>query len=196
MIQSYLNHKSISKCRNNTNASIQYILKITDKIVCREIIGERMPIPTINNITKTCNWMIEQQKFDRKNARIIDIIKVSIPIELNKSQRIDIIKSFCENITKGRARWIAAIHDIHKNDVNSPHAHIIIRDRDYETGYVVIGLSNRGSTALLRENWEICANTYLKENGYKIQIHAKSQQPDLFKVNHHANFWKWVKEHK
>jgi MobA/MobL family len=74
------------------------------------------------------------------------------------------VREFAEQITAGRASWLAAFHD-DGNDRNNPHVHLVIRDRDPETGKRVCGMSERGSTDRLRELWERHANEALELAG-------------------------------
>lgn len=71
----------------------------------------------------------------------------------------------------GRAPWLAAIHRDHPEN---PHAHIVVRDKDPETGKRVAGLSEKGSTDRLREAWERHANLALERAGVEARIDRRS----------------------
>jgi hypothetical protein len=75
-----------------------------------------------------------------------------------------LVRDFAEHVTQGRAPWLAAFHDKGK-DAQNPHCHLVIRDRDPKTGERVIGTSEIGSTARLRESWEKYANEALQRAG-------------------------------
>lgn len=86
---------------------------------------------------------------------------LALPKELNPEQRAALVRGYAEAVTQGRAPWLAAFHDQGK-DVDNPHCHLVIRDRDPETGKRVIQLSEKGSTQRLRELWETHANQALE----------------------------------
>lgn len=83
-------------------------------------------------------------------------------------------QGFCQEITHdGRASWLAAVHD-RGEDAHNPHAHIIIRDKDRETGKRVALLSEKGSTERIREAWERHANAALERAGSTETIDRRS----------------------
>jgi hypothetical protein len=68
---------------------------------------------------------------------------------------------------------MAGIHDLGE-DAHNPHAHIIIRDKDRETGKRVFGTSEKGSTDRLRQIWEDVANQALERAGIEARIDRRS----------------------
>jgi hypothetical protein len=118
-------------------------------------------------------WLDREEQNDRKNARVIDKVVVALPIELSHEQNMELLWDFCETMTKGRASWIAAIHD-GPNDRDNPHAHIIFRDRDFQTGKRVMLTTERGSTERFREGWENAANRALEREGFDARIDRRS----------------------
>lgn len=118
-------------------------------------------------------WLDAQEDGDRKNARVADKVMVALPIELTHAQRAELLTAFAEGMTEGRASWVAAIHD-GPSDADNPHAHLIFRDRDFETGRRVMQLSEKGSTERLRVAWETHANTALQRAGLDIRIDRRS----------------------
>jgi hypothetical protein len=129
-----------------------YVRYITRSEVCRTILGERMPIDS-----RIYAWLDDQEKNDRKNARVVDRVIVALPAELSRDQNIELLQAYGERLTEGRASWMAAIHD-GPRDADSPHAHMVFRDRDIETGRRVMLTSEAGSTERLRQVWEEEAN--------------------------------------
>jgi hypothetical protein len=77
--------------------------------------------------------------------------------------------SLVEDVTRGRASWIAAFHEGGKDEQN-PHAHLVVRDRDPATGRRVAQLSERGSTERLRRLWQEHANRALEAAGHAERI--------------------------
>lgn len=118
-------------------------------------------------------WLDAQEAGDRKNAWVIDKVMVALPIELSHAERAELVTSYAEGMSQGRASWVAAIHD-GPGDADNPHAHIIFRDRDAETGKRVMMLSEQGSTERLREVWEREANLALERAGHDARIDRRS----------------------
>ena len=142
-------------------------------ILCRKTVGvvlaEHMP----DGFRAVQQWLLDQEEADRKNARVIEKIMVAFPLELHPLQRQQLLREFCGRITRGRAPWLAAIHDKGK-DAHNPHAHIIIRDRDIETRRRVAQLSEKGSCDWLRKLWADTANEALERAGQKVRIDHRS----------------------
>ena len=133
------------------------------------VLGEHMPTGSRSVNT----WLNKQELADRKNARVIEKIRVALPIELQPFQHHQLIRRYVHRITKGRAPWLAGIHDKGK-DAHNPHAHILIRDRDIKTGRRVANLSDSGSCERLRKIWEEEVNRALKEAGFDESVDCRS----------------------
>jgi hypothetical protein len=98
---------------------------------------------------------------------------VAIPAELPAWLRPGLIREFGERLSGGRIPYAAAIHDMAADDDN-PHCHMILRDRDLETGRRVLRTSEAGSTEYLREVWETVANAALADAGCYEKIDRRS----------------------
>ena len=122
---------------------------------------------------KARSWIRREEDADRANARVVDKVLLALPRELNSSQRAALVREFAEQITLGRASWLAAFHD-DGDDLHNPHVHLVVRDRDPETGKRVCGMSERGSTERLRELWERHANEALKNSGRSERIDRRT----------------------
>ena len=144
------------------------------------VMAERMP----ENKGRAQRWLRSAEKADRKNARVADKLVIALPIELTLDQNIGLVRTFAETLTRGRASWFAAIHARGK-DRENPHVHILVRDRDVQTGERVVMFSAgpkevqqraaKGKTApttlnLIRELWEKSANAALAEAGRRERI--------------------------
>jgi len=46
------------------------------------------------DLVKTRNWITEQERKGRKNARVADTIIVALPIELATKQRLQLLRQF------------------------------------------------------------------------------------------------------
>ena len=156
-----LNHKAIGKgTQERPYTASAHVSYITRTKAMTRLEGARMPVEK----TGAMEFLRAGEDKDRKNARVADKIMLALPVELTAEQRAALVRRYAEDITKGRAPWLAAFHDKGK-DARNPHCHLIIRDRDPETGRRVIGLSENGSTQRLRETWTVHSNRALEESG-------------------------------
>jgi MobA/MobL family len=90
------------------------------------------------------------------NARIADKLMIALPLELTQEQRYDAVRSFMNELGKGRIAWCAAHHDSGK-DAHNPHVHIIFKDADIDTGRKVVGTttSSRDVREAKENDWKI-----------------------------------------
>lgn len=124
-----------------------------------------------------------EKELTRKNAVLGDALIVSLPVELSETHREEAALRYLWAITgEGRGKASAFYHTDHEHN---PHLHIILIDRDVDTGKPVLKLhSNRtiraklgvtsNSTEWLRETWERECNSVLEEYGYDIRIDRRS----------------------
>lgn len=152
-----LHHSSIGKSKQiqpyTAGAHISYISR---KSAASRFESGRMPIEPRRAAADISN----NEDHLRKNARVADKILLALPRELTADQRAALVRDFAETVTDGRAGWFAAFHDKGK-DVHNPHCHLLVCDRDTETGKRVFGTSEKGSTERLRILWEQKANAAL-----------------------------------
>ena len=169
-----LHHGFIGRTMQGPGAAGSFAYYITRPAACTEIIGEGMPTKRAEMIL----WLHEQEQTDRKNARVIDTIRVALPVELTQEQNVALLHAFGERMTEGRASWAAAIHDgpseVNEKGERNPHAHIIFRDRDIETGKRVMLTSEKGSTERFRAAWEQEVNIALEREGFDQRIDRRS----------------------
>lgn len=164
-----LNIRSIGKTTHaarTAGAHIRYIARPTAQ---PEIIGERMPTEP----RAARRWLDQQERDDRKNARVIDKITLALPRELSRRRRRALIQSFGERLTDGRASWLAAIHQ-DGTDADNPHAHFVLRDRDMQTGKRVAQLSEKGAADRVRLLWENAVNDALEAAGSVQRVDRRS----------------------
>lgn len=119
----------------------------------------------------------------RKNARIADKVLLSLPVELREEHRHEALRRFLRSITfDGRTRAIAFYHSDH---AHNPHAHVILLDRDVQTGQPVALMgANRqnrlkaglepNATEWLRKTWETDCNSVFSEFGYSLEVDRRS----------------------
>jgi hypothetical protein len=165
-----LHHSSIGKSTQDepytASAHIRYITRAR---ALSRLEGNRMP----TDADEAMDYLRKEEDTSRKNARVLDKVMLALPVELDAEQRAALVRSFAEDVTKGRAPWLAAFHDRGK-DAKNPHCHLVIRDRDPKTGKRVIGMSEAGSTERLRELWEQHANDALADAGLDIRIDRRT----------------------
>lgn len=118
-------------------------------------------------------WFRKQEREDRSNARVADKVLLALPRELSAAQRAEMVREFAEAVTVGKASWLAAFHETGE-DRHNPHVHLVVRDRDPETGKRACGMSERGSTERLRELWERHANAALESAGWVERIDRRT----------------------
>lgn len=191
--------KTTQKQAYTASAHIDYITEATEKgtrqvKTCTEILSARMPAEPIAAMA----WMDAQEDEDRKNARMIDKVRLALPVELTHDQNVQLVREYCERMSRGRAPWIAAIHDNPEKETNergqyNPHAHIVFRDRDFETGKRVMmttsdlrSMRKEGAEipAFLKDHdsigeyfrfkWEETANHHLQLAGQEARIDRRS----------------------
>ena len=142
--------------------------------------AEHMPIEP----AKARSWMNREEEADRKNARVLDKIRLALPRELSPSQRAELVQTFAQDLTGGRVPWYAATHQTGE-DAHNPHCHLVVRDRDIDTGKRVLKLSDsaRDRTAAglqpkavewVRERWEAVCNAALEHAGVDARIDRRS----------------------
>ncbi len=165
-----LHHQPIGKstqARPHTSAA--HVRYITRPSAASRIEARRMP----GTPGKAAAYMREVEDADRKNARVSDKLMLALPRELDEEQRVQLVRGFAEDVTQGRAPWLAAFHDQGKDTLN-PHVHLVIRDRDAVTGRRVAGLSEKGSTERLRALWENHTNRALERAGRSERIDRRT----------------------
>lgn len=129
-------HKPIGKTTNAKGFSYQNINYITREDACSKTIAQNMPADRSG-----ARPFFERMAYAdgvAANARIADTLIIALPIEMTPEQRWEAISGFMEKIGKGRIAWLSAFHDMGKDEHN-PHAHVIFRDADIETGRKVVG---------------------------------------------------------
>lgn len=175
-----LNLKSIGRSTHASGTAGAHLHYIAREGAEPELAAEYMP----TDPTEARTWMDNAERADRKNARVIDKVRIAIPRELSPQQRMELVRDFAKGITKDRVPWFAAIHASGK-DAHNPHCHLVIRDRDIDTGKRVLRLSDsprdRAKAGLepkaveyVRAQWEHHANQALERAGHDVRIDRRS----------------------
>ncbi len=171
------NLKSIGRTTHEAGTAGAHIRYISRADAEPEIMSHHMPDEAVEART----WMDNRERAMRKNARVIDKIRIALPRELTDTQRADLVQDFMFELTGGRVPWYAAIHQTGK-DAHNPHVHIAVHDRDIKTGKRVLRLSDSardrrkeclpGPRAVdwIREWWEMICNQTLEKVGVSARI--------------------------
>lgn len=161
-----LNHQPVGKATQaRPYTAAAHVRYITRPSAVSRIEAARIP----SEPEKARSYLRQMEDGDRKNARVIDKVRLALPVELDAAQRAALVRGFAEELTQGRAAWLAAFHDKGK-DAHNPHCHLVVRDRDVDTGRRVIGTSEAGSTDRIRVLWEAHANRALEQAGREERI--------------------------
>lgn len=175
-----LNHSSIGRSTHAAGTAAAHVGYITRRGAHAEVLAERMPAEP----SQAQAWMEQAETAERKNGRVCDKVIVALPRELDAQQQAELIREFANQVTQGRASWLAAIH---RDDPDNPHAHLVIRDKDPETGKRVAGLNDLSrtqrdgsktvsGTERLRLAWEQTANAALLGKGVQIDRRSLKAQ--------------------
>lgn len=165
-----LHHKPIGKAtQRKPHTASAHIRYITRPEAASRIEGARMP----TKAAKAAGYLKQMEDGDRANARVVDKVRLALPVELDAEQRAQLVRDYAEDLTQGRASWLAAFHD-KGEDAHNPHCHLVVRDRDHESGKRVIGMSEAGSTEKVRALWETHANRALERAGHEARIDRRT----------------------
>ena len=125
-----------------------------------------------------------------ENARICDKLMIALPGELAPEQRYEAVQTFMQELGQGRVAWCAAYHE-KGEDTHNPHAHIVFKDADIDTGRKVIGTTTsakdvreaqehgwkvppRATTDDLRKRWCDHLNKVMVRAGLDIRYDART----------------------
>jgi len=159
----FLRHDALGKAKYDKQGAVAhagYILRRNATVT----FGTRH-MPTA--YAKILGWVGNLYDNSRKNARVYDKLILQLPRELNQVQHVNLLRSFLDSVTEGRTPYLFSIHG---DKPGNPHAHVIIRDADIETGKRVALLSEAGSSYRLRAAWEKLVNSAMERHGHEQRI--------------------------
>ena len=171
-----LHHSAIGRTTHAPGTAGAHLAYIARTSACTAILGDGLPprtLPTPGKVGQARGWIDDEERQDRKNARVIDKFTLALPVELDAAQRMELVRDFAGRLTNGEAPWLAAIHDRGK-DAHNPHCHFVLRDRHVVTGKRAVGMSEKGSTERVRQIWEQTANDALTVAGTDARIDRRS----------------------
>jgi tetratricopeptide (TPR) repeat protein len=157
----FLKHEGLGKARYDRQGAVAHAGYILRKGALLTHGTRHMP-EAYNQILGWAGRVYDQS---RKNARVYDKLILNLPRELNTAEHVTLLRQFLDELTLGRTPYLFAIH---MDRPGNPHAHVIIRDADIETGKRVAGLSKAGSSYKVRAIWERINNQAL--TAYKVAI--------------------------
>ena len=175
-----LHHSSIglaSHGAGTAGAHARYILRHQDG---RDVLTHEMP----RSAQGARSHFNRIEKRIRKNGRVLDKVMVALPREASPAERMKMVDRFCRDITQDRCSWLAALHE-NTEESHNPHAHIIFRDEDLQTGkrFLFVSDSPRDReakglipkfTEYLRERWEHEVNYTLHQLGHSERVDRRS----------------------
>ncbi|WP_424632060.1 MobA/MobL family protein [Bradyrhizobium sp. SYSU BS000235] len=141
----------------------------------------------INFSTNTHKFRREVAEYEesvtRKNARLADKIVINLDNRMDAEAMDDALRAFAITLTKGAARIRI---DVHLNDPNNPHAHVLFIDKSVYDGSRVQRLSDSprdrakaglepNGTQWLRDTWEKECNSVLDAHGYDFRLDMRSR---------------------
>lgn len=130
------------------------------------------------------SWMDSYEREARKNARLMNKVRLALPRELTHEQNVVLARNFVADLTGGRIPSFIAVHDQGK-DARNPHAHIVLIDRDMNTGKRLLMLSDsprdrrkaglpENGVEWIRTKWEHHANQALERDGHEARIDRRT----------------------
>lgn len=174
----HLTHRTVGRSTHAAGTAGAHLDYITRASACRAVIAQHIPaVRPGSRGSKARDWMDAAEAADRKNARVIDKLEVALPLELDEEERVTLVRRFVRELSGGAdVPFFAAFHDkAGTKDESNPHAHVVVRDRDPQTGKGrVIGMSEQGSTDRARETWERVCNDALARAGSTARIDRRS----------------------
>lgn len=175
------NLRSIGRSTHDAGTAGAHIRYISRPDAEPEIFAQHMP----DEHREARTWLDNAERASRKNARVIDKIRIALPRELSEEQRRDLVEEFMIDLTEGRIPWYAAIHQTGK-DAHNPHVHIAVHDRDVKTNERVLRLSDNARERIkaglpgpkavdwIRERWEVVCNEALAQAGAEVRIDRRT----------------------
>jgi hypothetical protein len=175
------NLRSIGRTTHDAGTAGAHIRYISRPDAEPQIVAQHMP----DEVREARTWMDNRERALRKNARVIDKLRIALPRELDEKQRTALVRAFMAELTDGRIPWYAAIHQKGK-DAHNPHVHIAIHDRDIESRKRVLRLSDSARDRIaaglpgpkavewIRQRWEIACNDALERAGKKVRIDRRT----------------------
>lgn len=175
------NLSSVGRTTHAEGTAGAHLLYIGRESAASELMAGHMPADPQQART----WMDRLERDARKNARLCDKIRLALPRQLDREQRAQLVRDYAQALTGGRVPWYAAIHQDGK-DAHNPHVHLVLVDRDIESGKRLLCLSDSkrdwqkkgraepSPVEWVRERWEHEANRALERAGRHERMDRRS----------------------
>jgi len=175
-----LNVSTVGKSTHAPGTAGAHLRYIAREDAATHVAAEHMPA----DAQEARTWMDGYERDARANARLLSKVRIALPRELTHEQNAALAQEFVAGLTGGRIPSFLAIHDQGQDAVN-PHAHIVLIDRDMQTGKRVLMLSDspkdrrkaglpENGVAWIRAQWEHRANAALERAGHEARIDRRS----------------------
>lgn len=147
-----------------TAAHLRYI---TRPQAARVVLQERLPGQSQVEAARTA-----ENEALRRRGRVCERFVIALPVEASPSQREALVGSLAEQLSKGVAGYVAAIHDQHGNDIKNPHAHFVFFDVQQKTGgrgrpKSTLGMARKNAIENAASLWAKLHNRMMREWGFE-----------------------------
>jgi hypothetical protein len=175
-----LNVATVGKSTHASGTAGAHLLYIAREHAATHVEAENMP----TDAQEARTWMDSYERAARSNARLMTKVRIALPREIGHAANVVLTREFIAGLTGGRVPAYFAIHD-QGEDAANPHAHIVLIDRDIQTGKRVLMLSDspkdrikaglpENGVSFVRERWEHQANQALARAGQAARIDRRS----------------------
>ena len=120
-------------------------------------------------------WNAVEMAETRKNSQVAREVRVALPAELDRAQRVELVRDFCQRqfVDRGMVADIALHAPGREGDDRNHHAHILLTTR--EIGPEGFTTKNRDWNAVealegWREAWAVDSNAALERSGIAARI--------------------------
>jgi hypothetical protein len=159
------------KRRDETRAAKQgqtaaHLRYITRPQAARVVMQERLSGSTQSETARLAE--VDAQK---RKGRVCERFVIALPVEASPRQREAMTRAYAEEISKGIAGYVVAIHDKHGNDTKNPHAHFVFFDVQQKTGgrgrpKSTLGLARKNSIETAARSWSELHNEMMRKWGF------------------------------
>ncbi|WP_208349239.1 MobA/MobL family protein [Pseudaestuariivita rosea] len=149
--------------QGQTAAHLRYITRAS---AAREVLRVRLDHPT-----DAAQARAVEQEAERRKGRVCERFIVALPVETTEAERVALARAFAEDLTKGKAGYVLAIHDKTGNDIRNPHFHLIAFDQHERSGgrgrpRSVIGMARKNAVEATAKRWAEIHNQNMRDWGY------------------------------
>ncbi|NVJ64529.1 MAG: MobA/MobL family protein [Flavobacteriaceae bacterium] len=159
------------KCENATRAAkfgqtTAHLRYITRPAAARITLRKRLEHSSDNLLGQA----IEAEAMQRR-GRVCERFIIALPVEATPEQRVELARTFVEELTRGKAGYVLAIHDKAGNDLINPHFHLVAFDRHEKTGgrgrpRSVLRMAQKNAVEMWAKRWADIHNERMSEWGY------------------------------